>query len=49
MKLQAKHRFLEACGTQSKTTCREDKTSQNGISSNGKDIGLLFKKHPGVE
>jgi hypothetical protein len=49
MKLQAKHSFLEACGTQSKITCWEDKTSQKGISSHGKDIGHLFKKQSGVE
>jgi hypothetical protein len=49
MKPKVKHRFLEACGIQSETACWEDKTSQNGISSQGRDIGHLFKKHRGDE
>jgi hypothetical protein len=32
-----------------KTTCWEDKKSQNGVSSHGREIGTLFKKRAGVE
>ena len=49
IKSQAKHENFATCGLQSKTTCLEDKMSQNGINILGRDSGHLYRKHPGVE